>query len=79
MNAITIKHLDNATFERLSEQAASHRRSVEQEAAELIAQALKSRTTREAALSVADRIAAMTPTGVIQTDSTRLVREDRDR
>lgn len=37
------------------------------------------RPSRKSFLELADRIAAMTPKGVAQTDSADLIREDRDR
>jgi plasmid stability protein len=78
MNAITIKTISDRAIARIEELAVLHRRTVEEEAGELIEQALASRFSREALLVSADQIAAMTPKGVPQTNSTLLIREDRD-
>jgi plasmid stability protein len=93
MNAITIRTISDRAIARIEELAVLHRRTVEEEAADIIEQALLSRVSREAPLEsavktreiceervrIADAIAAMTPKGVGQTDSTLLIREDRDR
>jgi plasmid stability protein len=78
MNAINIRIEDEALVSGLSRLANVHRRSVEAEALEIIRSAI-AEDFRFSRRSVADRIAAMTPKNLTQTDSTDLLREDRDR
>lgn len=78
MNAINIRIDDETLVSRLSRLADVHKRSVEAEALEIIRSAL-AEEVRFDRLAIADRIAAMTPKGRLQTDSTVLIREDRDR
>ena len=78
MAVITIPDMDEATVERLADLAREHRRSIEEEAAILLKQALAA-AAGESRWESADRIAATTPKGVKQTDSVVLLREDRDR
>ena len=78
MNAINIRIEDEALVSKLSSLADAHHRSVEAEAVDVIRTALALRT-REELLEIADRIAAMTPKDRALTDSTALIREDRDR
>jgi plasmid stability protein len=75
MNAITIKTISPQAIARIEELAALHHRSVEEEAAAILEKAVLDRAARLATL---DRIAAMTPQGVEQSDSTTLIREARD-
>lgn len=77
MAVITLKDIDRRLFEELQAAAKRHNSSVETE----IVETLKDRflpTRRQHLRARADAIAAMTPKGVAQTDSTLLVREDRD-
>lgn len=78
MNAINIRIDNEALVDGLSRLAAEHKRSIEAEVMEIIRSALADqfRFDRRA---IADRIAAMTPKDRVQTDSTILLREDRDR
>lgn len=78
MANLTIRNVDNTVVERLKRNAKRNGRSLEAEVRELLRQAAE-RKTREELLAAADRIAAMTPKGVKQTDSAELIREDRDR
>lgn len=78
MATLTIRNVDDSIVERLKEKAAKGGRSLEAELREVLKQAAK-RKTREELLAAADRIAAMTPKGVKQTDSAELIREDRER
>lgn len=78
MDTLTITDLEDSTLESLRKRAEANGSSVEEEAASLIRLGLVragSLTRRERA----EVIAAMTPKGVEQTDSTLLIREDRDR
>jgi plasmid stability protein len=56
MNAITIRAISPQAIARIEELAALHRRSVEEEAADLLEKAVSGRAARLAAI---DRIAAM--------------------
>lgn len=78
MDTLTISDLEDSTLEALRRNAAEHGRTVEQEAAELIRQGL-GRSRILSRRERAEAISAMTPKGVRQTDSTLLVRKDRDR
>jgi antitoxin FitA len=79
VNAITIRKLSESAMTQIERLAALHQRSVEDEAAALIEQGLKAPLGPTEAYLLAERIAAMTPKGVKQTDSVELLREDRDR
>ncbi len=78
MASVTIRNLDDSTVEELKQQAKSHNRSLEAELREILSNAVQMRKRRREFRARADRIAAMTP-DVPQTDSTLLIREDRDR
>lgn len=78
MANLTIRNLDDKVVERLKKRAKDNGRSLEAELRELLKQAAN-RKSPEELLAIADRIAAMTPAGVKQTDSAELLREDRDR
>ena len=69
--------VDGATLAALERNAKAHGRSLEEEAADVL-RAAAGTTDRQAMLKRFDEIAAMTPKGVQQTDSTLLIREDRD-
>ena len=80
MNAITIAKLNPATWATLEARARAHAQSVEAEAAAILEDALGGGNPSHAdRLRLIDEIVAMTPKGVAQTDSTLLIREDRDR
>lgn len=70
--------VDSATLARLTESARRHGRTIEQEAAEALRIGAGVLSPEEF-VRRAEAIASMTPKGVKQTDSTLLVREDRDR
>ncbi len=78
MANLTIRNVDDHVVERLKKRAKENNRSLEAELRELLKQAAN-RKSPEELLAIADRIAAMTPEGVKQTDSAELLREDRDR
>ena len=69
--------VDDQTMERVEESAKRNGRSTEEEAAELLRQV--ARPSRAEIVERLKAVAAMTPKGVEQTDSTILIREDRDR
>ncbi len=77
MANLTIRNLDDEVVAKLKAQAKAHHRSLEAELRALLSEAA-ARPSRESFLKVADRIAAMTP-DVKQTDSTKIIREFRDR
>jgi plasmid stability protein len=78
MGTLTIRNLDDKVIERLEMRAKNHRRSLEAELRDLLSHAAQQPLAIDA-LVEADRIAALTPKGVKQTDSVILLREDRSR
>ena len=79
MTQIVLEHLDGATLAALSELAKLNRLSIEEQAEKILAEAVDMLARRRRRAESVDRIAAMTPKGVPQTDSVVLLREDRDR
>jgi antitoxin FitA len=79
MTQIVLDHVDEAVLAKLAELARANRLSVEELAEKLLAEAVDMADRRRRRLEIADRIAAMTPKGIVQTDSTTLLREDPDR
>ena len=77
MANLTIRNLDDAVVERLKLRAKAHNRSLEAEVRTILESTARI-ADRKAFIQEARRIAAMTP-DVPQTDSTLLIREDRDR
>ncbi len=77
MATLTIRNLDGQIVERLKSRAKENGRSLEAELREILAAAARSVTLAEFR-AAARRISAMT-LDVPQTDSTELIREDRDR
>lgn len=78
MDTLTITDLEETTVNSLRKVAAESGNTLEQAAAMLI----RSGLARSQSLNRWERAAAiraMTPKGVTQTDSTLLIREDRDR
>jgi DNA polymerase III delta subunit len=71
--------VDDRLLSLLKADAKSHGVEIETRAAQILSDALGSKTRRLTLLEEANRIAAMTPKGVKQTDSVELIREDRDR
>ena len=67
-NTLTIRGLDDATIERLKARARSRKRSLEADLRDLLTHTSRQPLVLDA-LAEADRIAAMTPTIVLQTDS----------
>ncbi len=78
MANLTIRNLDDEVVKRLKKKAKDNGRSLEAELRVLLSETANRLTGKEAR-ALADRIAAMTPEGVKQTDSAELLREDRDR
>ncbi len=78
MATVTIRNLDVDVVDRLKRKARQNHRSLEAEL-RVILEDEAGRLTGKEARALADRIAAMTPEGVKQSDSAELLREDRDR
>lgn len=79
MATVTLHDIDDRIMHRLETQARVHGRSVEREIAALLADAVAKPLSADERVAIANRIAAMTPKGVTQTDSVVLLREERDR
>ncbi len=78
MGKITITGIDDDLARRLDALPDARRGAIEAELRET-ARLLIDRSDRsDERLRVADRIAAKTPAGVLQTDSVDLLRQDRD-
>jgi plasmid stability protein len=73
MGTLTIRKLDDEIIGRLKERARAHGCSLEAELRELLAQSSRQPLILDP-LAEADRIAAMTPRDVPQTDSVVLLR-----
>lgn len=78
MASVTIRNLDEDVVKALKEKAKRNNRSLEGEIRTLLSDAAKRPARQTQLVEIARRIAAMTP-DVPQTDSTDLIREDRDR
>jgi plasmid stability protein len=76
MANLTIRNLDNAVVERLKNRAKANNRSLEAEVRDLLERSVGP-MSREEFIGLARRVRAMTP-NMPQTDSTILLREDRD-
>ena len=77
MSSILLEHLDNSLVATISDLAKVRNVSVEDQIAAMLREVV--RRGNDSLLARADAIAAMTPKGIKQTDSTLLIREDRDR
>jgi len=78
MATVTLHDIDDRIMRRLETQARLHGRSVEREIAALLAEAVAMPLSAGERVAIANRIAAMTPKNVPQTDSVLLLREGRD-
>jgi antitoxin FitA len=76
MGQVIVRNLDDHIIAALKTKAEMHGHSLEQELRSILAEAAK--PTLEDRRTLVDRIRAMTPS-TPQTDSTVLLREDRDR
>lgn len=73
-------NLDDDLAALLNADALAHGKTVDQRAADILRCALETPQARTKRLFDAmARVAALTPARVLQTDSTSLIREDRDR
>ena len=79
MANLTIRNLDDDVVEELKARAKANHRSLEAELRAILSNEAQQRARMEAFRKEAERIAAMTPKGVKQTDSTKIIREFRDR
>ena len=79
MGTVTIRNLDDGVVKKLKAAAKENHRSLEAELREILSNEVRHREKMRQFRAEADRIAAMTPKGVKQTDSALLIREDRDR
>lgn len=77
MGTVTIRNLDDSVIERLKERARDNDRSLEAEVRALLTE-MSERPSHRKFIEFADRVAAMTPEDVEQTDSALLLREDRE-
>ncbi len=77
---ITIE-LDEAAVAELRRMAEIHGRSIDEEAQAIVTERVghRPKMSPKDSLRRAREIRAMTPKGVVQTDSVALIREDRDR
>lgn len=78
MPTLTIRNLPPATVKALKARAKANNRSVEAEVRTILESAATRQRDIADFIAEANRIAAMTP-NVPQSDSTRLIREDRER
>ena len=78
MANLTIRNLDDAVVEALKARAKDHNRSLESEVREILAERVR-RQTRGEELAARARAFAARTSNVGQSDSTDLIREDRDR
>jgi plasmid stability protein len=76
MAQVLIRGLDERVVEAVRREAAWHGHSLEQELRGTLTQA--ARPTPQERLRIARDIRAMTPEGVVQTDSADLIRQYRD-
>ncbi len=77
MAQVLVRNLDDRVVATLKRKAELHGCSLEQELRNILSAA--ARPNRRERAVIAERIRAMTPTGVAQTDSAVLIREDRDK
>ena len=77
MANLTIRNVEDETVEALKRRARTHRRSLEGELRQILADAIRPTASVDLRL-LAEQIAAMTP-DIPQTDSVDLLREDRQR
>lgn len=76
MAQVLIRNVDEQVVQSLKQRAQRHGHSLEQELRTILTEAALPSVEDRVALSA--RLRAMTPPGVVQTDSTDLVRRDRD-
>ena len=77
MAQVLVRNLDDRVVAALKRKAELRGHSLEKELREILASA--ARLSGEERVQVSRRMRAMTPAGIRQTDSAKLIREDRDR
>ena len=77
MSELTIRVEDAKLVEALTEMARAQKHSVDQVINEVLRRAVEVHEQRMELVRRADEIAAMTPKGVVQTDSVEIIREMR--
>jgi antitoxin FitA len=77
MGTLTIRNLDDAVIERLRTKAKANNRSLEAEVRAILNGAAE-KLSREEFIAISDRLRALAPKGVKQTDSVELLRESRE-
>ena len=77
MAQVIVRNLEKRVVDTLKKKAALHGHSLEQELREILDQAAKLGAGERAA--VASRIRALSPVRTHPSDSTHLIRQDRDR
>ena len=78
MGNLTIRNLDDGVIDQLKAQAKANQRSLEGEVRHLLTREVSEYLRTAEFLARADAL-AVTTSGMKQTDSTVLIREDRDR
>ncbi len=78
MGNLTIRNLDDGVIDRLKAQAKANQRSLEGEVRHLLAREVSDRLRTAEFLERADALATTT-SGMKQTDSSILIRKDRER
>jgi endonuclease V-like protein UPF0215 family len=78
MGELTIRLEDAKLVEALTEMAKARKHSVDHEINEALRRAVEEHERRLELVRRADEIAAMTPKGVVQTDSVEIIREMRE-
>ena len=78
MATLVLREIDERTVEALSVRAKANSRSVEAEAGAILTQEIARARAGLGKWEAALRIAEMTPNGISQTDSVKMLREDRD-
>ena len=76
MGQILMRKVDDELLDALRRRAQVSGRSMEAEARDAMTRG--TRLTADERVALSQRIRALTPKGVVQTDSTELIREDRD-
>ncbi len=77
MAQVIVRNLDDGVVAALKRRAQLHGQSLEQELRDILTAA--ARPARHERVAIAERIRAMTPAAIEHTDSTELIRQDRDR
>jgi plasmid stability protein len=79
MEQISLSSLDELTLAILRQRAKQDGKSIDQEAADLLRDVLGRAKDADSLIARARAISAMAPKSIEQSDSTLLIREDRDR